>query len=92
MGAVAVHPLNDGGCLFVGAAGEQKLIQVGIAEAHILLIGLPIEIYTPLFAMARIVGWCAHRNEELCFNGRRIIRPAYRCVAEPRPYVPVKER
>ena len=56
------------------------------------LIGLPIEIYTPLFAMARIVGWCAHRNEELCFNGRRIIRPAYRCVAEPRPYVPVKER
>lgn len=56
------------------------------------LIGLPIEIYTPLFAMARIVGWCAHRNEELCFNGRRIIRPAYRCVAELRNYVPVNDR
>lgn len=56
------------------------------------LIGLPIEIYTPLFAMARIVGWCAHRNEELCFSGRRIIRPAYRCVAELRNYVPVAER
>lgn len=56
------------------------------------LIGLPIEIYTPLFAMARIVGWCAHRNEELCFNGRRIIRPAYRCVAELRTYIPVGER
>lgn len=53
------------------------------------LIGLPIEIYTPLFAMARIVGWCAHRNEELCFSGRRIIRPAYRCVAELRDYTPV---
>ena len=56
------------------------------------LIGLPEEIYTPLFAMARIVGWCAHRNEELCFTGRRIIRPAYRCVADLRDYVPVAER
>lgn len=56
------------------------------------LIGLPIEIYTPLFAMARIVGWCAHRNEELCFNGRRIIRPAYRSVAELNEYLPLSER
>lgn len=56
------------------------------------LIGLPIEIYTPLFAMARIVGWCAHRNEELGFSGRRIIRPAYRCVAEIRQYAPLEER
>lgn len=56
------------------------------------LIGLPIEIYTPLFAMSRIVGWCAHRNEELCFNGSRIIRPAYRCVAELREYIPVGKR
>ena len=56
------------------------------------LIGLPEEIYTPLFAMARIVGWCAHRNEELCFTGRRIIRPAYRCVADLRDYVPVADR
>lgn len=45
-------------------------------------IGIPREIYTPLFAMSRIVGWCAHRNEELNFEGRRIIRPAYRCVTE----------
>lgn len=56
------------------------------------LIGLPIEIYTPLFAMSRIVGWCAHRNEELCFSGSRIIRPAYRCVAELREYIPVGKR
>jgi len=53
------------------------------------LIGLPIEIYTPLFAMSRIVGWCAHRNEELCMSGKRIIRPAYRFVADLRDYVPV---
>lgn len=41
------------------------------------MIGLPKEIYTPIFAMARIVGWTAHRIEELNFEGRRIIRPAY---------------
>ena len=41
------------------------------------MIGLPREIFTPIFAMARIVGWCAHRIEELTFEDRRIIRPAY---------------
>ena len=56
------------------------------------LIGIPMEIYTPLFAMARIVGWCAHRNEELNFEGRRIIRPAYRCVTDEREYVKMKDR
>ena len=49
-------------------------------------IGIPREIFTPLFAMSRIVGWCAHRNEELNFEGRRIIRPAYRCVTDEREY------
>ena len=56
------------------------------------LIGLPREIYTPLFAMARIVGWCAHRNEELNFEGKRIIRPAYRCVADINEYTPLNRR
>ncbi len=56
------------------------------------LIGLPIDIYTPLFAMARIVGWCAHRNEELNFEGKRIIRPAYRCVADINKYVSLEKR
>lgn len=55
-------------------------------------IGIPREIYTPLFAMARIVGWCAHRNEELNFEGRRIIRPAYRCATDEREYIEMKER
>lgn len=55
-------------------------------------IGIPREIYTPLFAMARIVGWCAHRNEELNFEGRRIIRPAYRCATDEREYTEMKER
>ena len=56
------------------------------------MIGLPQEIYTPLFAMARIVGWCAHRNEELNFEGKRIIRPAYKNVLEEEQYVPLKKR
>ena len=56
------------------------------------MIGLPQEIFTPLFAMARIVGWCAHRNEELNFEGKRIIRPAYKNVLEELEYVPLKQR
>lgn len=56
------------------------------------MIGLPQEIYTPLFAMARIVGWCAHRNEELNFEGKRIIRPAYKNVLDEGKYIPLKQR
>ncbi|MBQ0144072.1 MAG: citrate/2-methylcitrate synthase [Bacteroidales bacterium] len=56
------------------------------------MIGIPQEISTPLFAMARIVGWCAHRNEELNFEGRRIIRPAYKCATEQKTYVPIADR
>jgi len=56
------------------------------------MIGLPQEIYTPIFAMARIVGWTAHRIEELNFEGRRIIRPAYMNVSGERDYIPMNER
>lgn len=56
------------------------------------MIGLPQEIYTPLFAMSRIVGWCAHRIEELTFKERRIIRPAYKSVEDVKQYVPLSKR
>ncbi|MDR0824767.1 MAG: citrate synthase [Prevotella sp.] len=56
------------------------------------MIGLPQEIYTPLFAMARIVGWAAHRIEELNFKQKRIIRPAYKNAAEIRKYTPIDKR
>ena len=56
------------------------------------MIGLPEEIYTPLFAMARIVGWTAHRIEELNFKSKRIIRPAYRNILDTQTYIPIKER
>lgn len=55
-------------------------------------IGLPKELYTPMFAMARVAGWCAHRIEELNFVARRIIRPAYRSVAKRQEYVPLNRR
>ncbi len=55
------------------------------------LLNFPPEIYTPLFAMARVVGWSAHRIEEL-INGKRIIRPAYRALLSAQPYVPLDER
>lgn len=55
-------------------------------------IGIPKELYTPLFAMARIPGWCAHRIEELTFQAKRIIRPAFRNVYGRQPYVPLEER
>jgi len=56
------------------------------------MIGLPQEVYTPLFAMSRIAGWCAHRIEELNFDGRRIIRPAYKNVSERQEFVPLYKR
>ena len=56
------------------------------------MIGLPQEIYTPLFAMSRIVGWTAHRIEELNFKSKRIIRPAYRNILEAQPYMSIDDR
>jgi citrate synthase len=55
------------------------------------MLGIPTELYTPLFAISRTVGWCAHRIEELN-NGSKIIRPAYRSVADRRAYIPIDER
>ncbi len=55
------------------------------------LLEIPTELFTPIFAMARIAGWSAHRLEELA-NGGKIIRPAYKSVAPRRPYVPLAAR
>jgi len=54
-------------------------------------LNIPIEIATPLFACARVSGWCAHRIEELVAGGK-IIRPAYQCVQPQVKYVPLAER
>ncbi|MBC7764975.1 MAG: citrate/2-methylcitrate synthase [Hyphomonadaceae bacterium] len=55
------------------------------------MLGIPPELYTPIFAIARIVGWSAHRLEEL-INSHKIIRPAYKSVAKRRDYTPMAER
>lgn len=55
------------------------------------MLGIPVELYTPIFAMARIVGWSAHRMEELV-NMDKIIRPAYRSIMEERVYHSLKDR
>lgn len=54
-------------------------------------LGIPREVYIPLFAMARIAGWCAHRLEEL-ISSRKIIRPAYKNVAGANRYLSLAER
>ena len=56
------------------------------------IMGLPSEVYTPLFAMSRVTGWVAHRIEELNFDSKRIIRPAYKNVGEKQLFVPLNKR
>lgn len=55
------------------------------------MLNIPVELYTPIFAVARISGWSAHRIEELV-NPGKIIRPAYKSVAEHKEYVPLDKR
>lgn len=55
------------------------------------MLGIPTDLYTPLFAVARIAGWSAHRLEEL-INSTKIIRPAYLPVSKPREYTPMEDR
>ena len=55
------------------------------------MLDLPLELYTPMFACARIVGWSAHRMEEL-INTDKIIRPAYKSVKDEVDYVPLENR
>jgi len=55
------------------------------------MLDIPLELYTPIFAIARIVGWSAHRIEELV-NADKIIRPAYKSVMQERSYIPMEKR
>ncbi|MEG1847237.1 MAG: citrate/2-methylcitrate synthase [Lachnospiraceae bacterium] len=55
------------------------------------MLGLPFELYTPIFAIARIVGWSAHRMEELANNGK-IIRPAYKPICPQQTYTDLSKR
>ena len=78
-------------------AGERKMykgvsINVDFYSGFVYdMLGLPHELYTPLFAIARIAGWSAHRIEEL-LNAGKIIRPAYKSVQPRREYIKMADR
>jgi citrate synthase len=55
------------------------------------MLGIPLELFTPIFAIARISGWSAHRIEEL-LNVDKIIRPAYMSISSKREYVDMQNR
>ena len=55
------------------------------------MLGIPQDLFTPLFAVSRMAGWCAHRFEEIN-SGKRIIRPAYKSVSHEKKYVDIKDR
>ena len=55
------------------------------------MLGIPEELFTPLFAVSRMAGWCAHRFEEIN-SGKRIIRPAYKSVSREKKYIPIEKR
>lgn len=78
--------------------GEERKIYKGVSANVDFYSGfvyhmleLPLELYTPIFAIARIAGWSAHRIEEIINEGK-IIRPAYKSVAKHMPYVDMKDR
>ena len=55
------------------------------------MLGIPEDLFTPLFAVSRMAGWCAHRFEE-SMTGKRIIRPAYKSVSKEKAYIPLNNR
>ena len=80
---------------FLQVKGESKVVCANVDLYSGLvykMMGIPQELYTPLFAVARMVGWCAHRIEEVYNPGNKIIRPAYKAVAPTRSFIPLDRR
>ena len=80
--------------LFKEIKGNDKVVCANVDMYSGLvykMLRIPPDLYTPLFAVSRIVGWAAHRIEEI-LTGGRIIRPAYKAVAKTRDYVPIENR
>ncbi len=80
--------------VFADVKGDTKVISANVDFYSGLvyqMLGIPSDLFTPLFAVSRIAGWCAHRIEEMETCGR-IIRPAYRSLSKNKPYVPIELR
>ena len=79
---------------FLRTTGKEKVICANVDFYSGLIyqmLGIPEELFTPMFAVSRIAGWCAHRIEELTTGGR-IMRPAYRALPVRQKYVPLDQR
>ena len=88
----AVERLTPG--VFAEVKGSDKAICANVDLYSGLVycsLGIHPDLFTPLFAVARMPGWCAHRIEEI-MTGGRIIRPAYKAIAGRQPYTPLSER
>ncbi len=80
--------------LFAEVKGDVKTVSANVDMYSGLvykMLGIPSDLFTPLFAVSRMPGWCAHRFEEIV-TGKRIIRPAYKSVAKLRNYVSLDKR
>lgn len=80
--------------VFAKVKGDTKVISANVDFYSGLvyeMLGIPSDLYTPLFAISRIAGWCAHRIEEMETCGR-IMRPAYRSLSKSKSYVPIQDR
>ena len=79
---------------FAKVTGKDKVISANVDFYSGLvyeMLGIPQDLFTPMFAVSRISGWCAHRIEELTTGGR-IMRPAYRALPMSQVYVPLDQR
>lgn len=88
----AVERLTPG--VFAAEKGSAKKICANVDLYSGLIyrmLRIPVDLYTPLFTVARTAGWCAHRIEEIMTSGR-IIRPAYKSLALPQDYIPLESR
>ena len=84
---VAAEEINGKRTIYKGVCAN-----VGFYSGFVYrMLNLPMELYTPIFAVARIAGWSAHRIEEF-INMSKIIRPAYDSVAPAREYQAMEER
>lgn len=79
---------------FAEVTGKEKIMCANVDMYSGLIyqmLGIPADLFTPLFAVARVTGWCAHRMEEV-LTGGRIYRPAYKPLIRHKDYVPMSER
>ncbi len=80
--------------VFAKVTGKNKVMCANVDFYSGLIygmLGIPSDLFTPMFAVSRIAGWCAHRMEEMETCGR-IMRPAYRSLSRNRTYIPIEKR